>query len=220
MDLWHESRGDLSDWAYADAIAAGFDLGGRDDLCSYALCARFVLDGSGENPIYRYEAIQRSFIAQDTKRDLTQEPYASFISQGLINKSRHVIQQLRDELIQECENQGILYIAHDPYQAMQLAAELEETGLKPIKMAQNYQQFDEPIREFLACLSEGRFTHTGDPLLTWCASNAVVVKNKADRWMFDKATSKEKIDPIVALLMAFRAVNAAPSTYTGKAFFI
>ena len=36
---------------------------------------------------------------------------------------------------------------------------------------------------------------------------------------FDKATSKDKIDPLVASVMAFRAVNSAPSTYTGKAFF-
>ena len=220
MELWKDSVGELSDWREADAIAAGFDLGGRDDLCSYALCARFIIDGSGDKPIYRYEMKQQSFMAKDTKRDLTQEPFASFISQGRIPVCKHVIAQLRDDLIEECENLGILYIAHDPHQAMQLALELEEAGLKPINMPQNCSQFDEPIREFLACLNEGRFTHPGDPVMTWCASNAIVVKNRADRWMFDKATSKDKIDPIVAGLMAFRAVNMAPSTYTGKAFFI
>jgi len=91
--------------------------------------------------------------------------------------------------------------------------------LKPVRMPQNYVQFDQQIREFMNCLNDGRITHNGDPLLRWCAGNAVIVKDRADRWMFDKSTSKEKIDPIVAAVMAFRAVNSAPSTYSGKAFF-
>lgn len=219
METWDDAEQELSDWANADAIAAGFDLGGRDDLCSFALCARFIVDSSGEIPLYRYELRQRSYIAADTKRDLTQEPFARFCRTGRLAVVRHAIQQLRDDLLDECENLGIEYIAHDPYQAMQLALELEEQGLKPVRMPQNYVQFDQQIRDFLNCLTEGRISHDGDPLLKWCAGNAVIVKDRADRWMFHKATSKEKIDPLVASVMAFRAVNSAPSTYTGKAFF-
>jgi len=219
LDTWDDCEAELSDWKEADAIAAGFDLGGRDDLCSFVLCARFILDDTGDHPIYRYEFRQRSYIAKDTRRDLTAEPFARFITSGLINISRHPIPALRDDLIQECEKLGIEYIAHDPYQAMHLANELEEEGLKPVRMPQNYVQFDQQIREFLNCLNDGRIAHNGDYLLRWCAGNAVIVKDRADRWMFDKATSKEKIDPIVAAVMAFRAVNSAPSTYSGKAFF-
>ena len=167
-ELWQANEAELSDWREADAIAAGFDLGGRDDLASYALCARFKI-GHDENdvPTYRYELKQQSFIAEDSERNLDEPPFPTFIACGMLEKTRHPIQELRESLLTECEEHGIEYIAHDPYQAMQLAADFEENGLKPVKMPQNYSQFNEPIRSFLQSLKEGRVTHDGDPLLSW-----------------------------------------------------
>lgn len=221
LDLWDAAEEELSDWRDADAIAAGFDLGGRDDLASYALCARF-LDGETDEgqPIYRYEVRQRSFMHAETERDLTQQPWKLWVSGGQIAVSRYPIQELRDALISDCEDYGISDVAFDPHSATQLAGELEQEGLSPIKMAQNYAQYNEPIRSFMALLTEGKLRQDGDPVLRWCASNAVVVKDKTDRWMFDKASSKEKIDPIVASVMAYRACMLAKSQMTGKAFFI
>lgn len=221
LDVWDDCIDVLSEWHGADAVAAGFDLGGRDDLASFAIAARFVIGQSEEGqPIYRYEIQQKSYIASDTRRNLSDQPFYGFQASGLLNVIKYPIQQLRDDLLAICEDFGIEYIAHDPYQAAQLAADFEQEGLKPIKMPQNCAQFNEPIRAFLLAMNERRLVHNGDPLLRWCASNAVVTKDRADRWMFDKANSKEKIDPMVAVLMAFRAVNAAPSTMTGRAFFV
>lgn len=219
--LWSNACDDLSDWRDADAIAAGFDLGGRDDLAAYALVARF-LDGETEEqqPIYRFEVRQRSYMSEDTKRNLSEEPIASFIGSGSLPVCKHAIQQLRDDLLADCEKYGIEFVAYDPYQAMQMAADLEENGLTPVKMPQNYSQFNEPIRSFLSDLNEGRFLHDGDTILTWCSGNAVVVQDRTERWMFDKANSKQKIDPIVAMIMAYRAVKVAPSTSSGPAFFV
>ena len=219
--LWSNACDDLSDWRDADAIAAGFDLGGRDDLAAYALVARF-LDGETEEqqPIYRFEVRQRSYMSEDTKRNLSEEPIASFIGSGSLPVCKHAIQTLRDDLLADCEKYGIEFVAYDPYQAMQMAADLEENGLTPVKMPQNYSQFNEPIRSFLSDLNEGRFLHDGDTILTWCSGNAVVVQDRTERWMFDKANSKQKIDPIVAMIMAYRAVKVAPSTSSGPAFFV
>jgi len=219
--LWANANYELSDWRDADAVAAGFDLGGRDDLAAYALVARF-LEGETEEgqPLYRYEIKQRSYMSADTKRNLSEEPIASFISQGLLPVAKYAIQQLRDDLIADCERYGVEYVAHDPYQAMQMASDLEEQGLKPIKMAQNYTQFNEPIRSFLSDLSGDRINHDGDPILSWCCGNAVVVQDRTERWMLDKANSKQKIDPVVAMIMAYRAVKVAPQSHSGPAFFV
>ena len=35
-DLWAACEGELSDWTEADAIGAGVDLGGQDDLAAFA----------------------------------------------------------------------------------------------------------------------------------------------------------------------------------------
>jgi phage terminase large subunit-like protein len=48
--------------------------------------------------------------------------------------------------------------------------------------------------------------------------NAVAVKDRQDRWMLAKAASSQKIDPLVALLMAWRRCMAAPTRGTGDIF--
>jgi phage terminase large subunit-like protein len=86
-------------------------------------------------------------------------------------------------------------------------------------MPQNYLHFNEPIRLFLQSMQEDRFGHSGDdPLLRYCAQNAVIVRDRADRWMFDKASAKDKIDPIVAVVMALRACLIAKPKATGQLF--
>lgn len=221
MEQWDEAEKDLSNWYDADTIAAGFDLGGRDDLASYSLVARFLI-GEDEKglPIYRYECQQRSFMFIDSRRNLNKQPWARWIQDGTLTLAKFAIDDLRKSLLEDCETFGIEDVAYDPHQAVMLANELEQQGLRPIKMPQNYFHFNEPIRSFLQALTDGRFTHGKDPLMRFCAGNAVIVKDRADRWMLDKGSSKDKIDPVVAMLMAFRACTAAKSRATGSYFIV
>lgn len=221
LDEWDELEEPLSDWRDADAIASGVDLGGFDDLASYSQCARFLIgETEEEQPIYRFELRQKSFMYKTTERNLDEQPWLGWAGAGLLTVSKYVIQDLRDSLIKDCEEFGGKDIAYDQHFAMQLAGDLEQEGLEPIKMPQNYYHFNEPIRLFQDAIAEGRIRHDGDPVLRWCVSNAVIAKDKADRWMFDKASSKEKIDPLVASVMAFRACLVAKSRSTGSIFII
>jgi phage terminase large subunit-like protein len=54
--------------------------------------------------------------------------------------------------------------------------------------------------------------------LRWAINNAVLYKNRQGDVMFDKAKSAEKIDPAVAITMAFRVACVAPQRYSGKFF--
>jgi phage terminase large subunit-like protein len=220
LPAWDALGTGLSDWDEADAIGAGFDLGGRDDLASYAFVARFLVgEDEDEQPIYRYEAWQRSFLFADSKRDLTKEPYRSFIASGLISVERYAMDALQSRLIADCRQMPVEFVGYDPYQASQMAGQLEQEGLKAIKMPQNYLHFNEPIRVFLQSMQEGRWGHDGnDPLMRYCASNAVIVRDRTDRWMFDKSAAKDKIDPIVAMVIALRACMASKPRTAGQLF--
>jgi phage terminase large subunit-like protein len=105
--------------------------------------------------------------------------------------------------------------AIDPYQAQQFGEQVEQEGVVIAAMPQTTRHFNEPIAEFRQALADGRFTHDGDPLLRWCLSNAVAVRDRSDRWMYDKASSSQKIDPLVALTMAFRRAMAGRGRSTG-----
>ena len=210
-EIWDACSGPLSDWLLSDGIGAGVDIGGRDDLAAYALSAKFETGTDKEGrPIYRHEVKSTAFIATDTKRDLNAEPFRTWIDQGKLIVSDYVISTLKEYLIEDCQAFGVEYVAYDPYQATQLAEDLENEGLKPVKMPQNHGHFSETIADYHLQISEGRFKpDENDTVLRWCALNMAINRDSRDRMMPDKKHSKEKIDAAVAMLMAQRASNLA-----------
>jgi phage terminase large subunit-like protein len=55
-------------------------------------------------------------------------------------------------------------------------------------------------------------------MLRWCVGNAVIVQDRQMRVMFDKRNSAEKIDPVVATVMAYKRAMVAARKATGPLF--
>jgi len=219
---WDDMAETLSSWRHADAITAGIDLGGRDDLASFAVVARFPIDEDEEGKIiWRYEAFTRSFIVDETKRDLKKQPWAGWVAGGELTVSRYVVAALRDDFLQVAEELGVRAVAYDPYNAAQLGDELSQAGLEVIKMPQNCFQFHEPMQELSAAIRENRFVpEKSDNILRWCALNMMTTSNAQGKMMPDKRNSSEKIDAAVALVMGIRLAMLAPSRPTGSLFIV
>jgi phage terminase large subunit-like protein len=49
------------------------------------------------------------------------------------------------------------------------------------------------------------------PVLRWCASNIAVRRDTADNWKPDKEKSTERIDPMVATIMALGLAMSGPT---------
>jgi phage terminase large subunit-like protein len=208
-----------SDWREADGLGAGVDLGSRDDLAAYAICGRFpvAVDDKGKT-VYRYEIKTRAFIAADSKRDLSAMPFAEFIHTEELYKCEYPIEDLTASLIEELEAYEIQTVAYDPYNGQQLGERLEKTGAVAARMAQNQANFNEAIRDFIQLMQEGRLVFSDSKLLRWCANNAIICKDRQDRWMFDKKNSKDKIDPIVAAVMAYRIASLQKERSSGSLY--
>ena len=211
LEDYKACKADLSDWRDADATCAGIDLGGRDDLAAYALVARFdtgKTDDSGL-PLFRYEGKVRAYIARNTPRDLSAVPFCNWVDDGLIKVTDTPITDLQSDFVEEYWANYCSDAAIDPYQAQQFGEQVSQQGVIIATMPQTQSQFNEPISEFRQAMADRRFAHDGNPLLGWCLSNAVAVRDRSDRWMLDKANSSQKIDPLVALIMAFRRAMVA-----------
>jgi len=217
---WDALAQPLSDWRHADAITAGIDLGGRDDLASFAIVARFPLDEDEDGQtIWRYEATSRSFIVDETHRDLHKQPWAGWIADNDLTVTRYVVAALRDAFIAKADEIGCSAIAYDPYNAAQLGDELSQEGLEVLKMPQNHFQFHEPMQELTAAIREQRFNpDSSDGIMRWCCLNMMTTTNAQGKMMPDKRNSSEKIDAAVALLMGLRLAMLAPSRPTGSLF--
>ncbi len=205
MEAYDACKGELSDWSQADCVGTGIDLGSRDDLAASAMVARFVMEDSPATaPVYRYEIKCRSYIADDTVRDLTASPFVEFVKSGLLRKCPHPLAELQAELLEDCRETNVDSVAYDPYNAQPMAEALELAGLTVASMAQNTSHFNEPIQEIKQAIKDGRVIHDGNPVLRWAFDNAVAKVDWSNRWMLTKRDSKDKIDPCVAVLMAFR----------------
>ena len=98
--------------------------------------------------------------------------------------------------IEECaEKYHILEIAYDRWNATMLVTNLMEEGL-------TYKDMSPACKEFYKVLMQGRMIHGGNPILRWMAGNVVIETDDAGNIKLTKAKSKEKIDGIVATVMA------------------
>ena len=100
------------------------------------------------------------------------------------------------------EKYHILEIAVDRWNATQMIQNLEGEGFTIVPFGQGFSSMSAPTKEFYRLLMEGQIIHGGHPVLRWMAGNVVIDTDPAGNIKVTKAKSKEKIDGIVAAIMA------------------
>lgn len=100
------------------------------------------------------------------------------------------------------EKYHILEIAVDRWNATQMIQNLEGEGFTIVPFGQGFSSMSAPTKEFYRLLMDGRIIHGGNPVLRWMAGNVVIDTDPAGNIKVTKAKSKEKIDGIVAAIMA------------------
>ena len=104
------------------------------------------------------------------------------------------------------EDLGMKYnikeIAFDRWGATQMVQNLEGMGFTVIQFGQGYRDMSPPSKEMFKLLMEGKMQHGGNPVLKWMAGNIVMRRDPVGNIKPDKDKSTEKIDGIVAAIMA------------------
>ena len=108
-----------------------------------------------------------------------------------------------EQFIQQLgEKYHILEIAVDRWNATHMTQNLEDMGFTMVPFGQGFASMSSPTKDFYKLLMEGNIIHGGHPVLRWMAGNVVVDTEPAGNIKVTKARSKEKIDGIVAAIMA------------------
>lgn len=104
---------------------------------------------------------------------------------------------------------GIQSIAYDRHRIEDLRPFLEAEGcdvhLEP--HGQGFVGMAPAIDALETALVNGQLMHPGNPLMTWCAANAVVVPDPAGNRKFNKQRATGRIDGMVAAAMGVRAAT-------------
>jgi phage terminase large subunit-like protein len=93
-------------------------------------------------------------------------------------------------------------IAYDRWGATQIAINMTNDGAKVSKFGQGYTSMSYPTKEFKKMILGKEFAHDGNPVTRWMLSNVNIAMDAAGNIKVDKAKSRDKIDGIVASIMA------------------
>ncbi|MFE4525433.1 terminase large subunit [Cytobacillus firmus] len=94
-------------------------------------------------------------------------------------------------------------IAYDKWKAEHIAQDLQAEGFTTVEIPQRIAFLTLPTTGFREKVFEGKVVHDGDPLLEWAVSNAVIKQDDQENMMISKKISKNRIDPIAAVINAY-----------------
>jgi len=119
---------------------------------------------------------------------------------------RHKINELGDIY-------DIQQIDCDPWNCTQLATQLIGDGFCVNNVRQGYQSMNEPMKELERMILSKELNHLANPVLRWMSSNVVIDTDPVGNIKPNKEKGSEKIDGIVALVMAIgRKIHTIEST--------
>jgi phage terminase large subunit-like protein len=207
MEDWNACVGEVE-------VEDGQECYGGLDLASTIDIASFVLIFPPRKPdgVFQVKAffwIPAENMIERARKDRV--PYDAWVRQGLITATEgNVIDYAR--IVHDIEALGkrfnIREIAFDRWGAFQISQQLEAAGFTMVGFGQGFSSMSTPTRELLRLVLDHKLAHGGHPVLRWMADNVVVRQDPAGNVKPDKEKSREKIDGIVALIMALdRAIR-------------
>jgi phage terminase large subunit-like protein len=185
----------------------GYDLSKKLDLTAMARLFYRMIDGKR----HYYSVAPRFWVPEDTVRDTENrrmaERYQAWVNTGALIETDGAEIDYREILAETLDANRmspVQFCPMDPTGAAALAHELDDQGLNPVTVTQNYTNMSDPMKELEAAIMSGRFHHDGNPIMTWCIGN-VIGKNlpgNDDIVRPIKQGNDNKIDGAVALIMA------------------
>jgi len=109
---------------------------------------------------------------------------------------------VRLKILELAKDYDIREIAFDRWGSAEIVQFLMNEGMTVNKCGQGMQSMSEPMKSLLKLVLKGEIVHAANPVLRWNAANTVVEQDAAGGIKPDKETSPEKIDGIVATVMA------------------
>lgn len=198
---------DLAALAGRDCFA-GLDLSTTTDLTALVLLFRDPDDG--------YTVVPFAFCPAETIRERQRRDrvdYRAWQEQGfLIATEGNTVDHraIRATILQLARTFRLRELAYDRWNSSMLISHLISDGFSCVPVAQSNPAMNGPARELERILAEGKLRHGGNPMLRWCAGNAIAHVDPSGDIRPSKSKSIERIDLLVAMLMALSRQMLAP----------
>lgn len=197
---------------YGAECYGGLDLASTSDICSFSLffpklkyfkTVHFVPEETAKNAMRSgidymdwardqniiltpgkttdYNYVKNAVLAAAEEYDL------QFVGYDRWNSS-HLVQELNDVL-------GTRYVKGEPGKPSKYENIMQPFG-------QGFASMSTPTKEFEKIVTDEEIKHDGNPVTAWMLSNVAIATDPAGNIKADKAESKDKIDGVVAMIIA------------------
>lgn len=202
MDKWDACGGELPDLT-GQQCWGGLDLASTIDVSALVL----AFDVDDRVCVKCWFWIPEETAELRGRRDRV--PYVQWAREGHINLTpgnSTDYDSIRRDINQIYEQYNIQTLACDRWNARQLLTQLGGDGINVIEWGQGYASMSSPSKDLERRVVDGSLCHGGNPVLRWMAANVARKEDPAGNIKPDKEKSQEKIDGIVATVMALGAL--------------
>ncbi len=222
MARWDGCRGtrtweQLAEDLEGEECFGGLDLASTEDLTAFVLYFP-----RADNSVLAWFWCPKDNAVQREKRHRV--PYIQWARDGalVLTPGNYTdVDYVERQVIDASKRYRMRELAFDRFGSQQTITHLQGAGMEVVSYGQGFLSMNAPAKQLDMLVRSGRLRHGGHPVMRWMASNVMLEKDAADNWKASKKRSREKIDGIVALLMALGRAEAEPgpaqSVYTGPA---
>ena len=214
MDKWDACAMPVDAEALKGRVCyGGLDLSSTTDVTAFVL----VFPSTDEDEpfvVLPYFWIPEENIDLRVRRDHV--PYDVWQKQGFLQTTEGNVVHYGfiEKFIEELgEKYNIREIAFDRWGAVQMVQNLEGMGFTVVPFGQGFKDMSPPTKELMKLTLEKKIAHGGHPVMRWMADNIFIRTDPAGNIKADKEKSTERIDGVIALIMALdRAIRCGNDT--------
>lgn len=215
MDKWNACAYTVDEKNFKGRVCyGGLDLSSSTDITAFVLVFP-PLDEDDKYHIIPYFWLPEDNLTLRVNRDHV--PYDVWQKQGYLKTTEGNVVHYGfiEKFIEELgKKYNIREIAFDRWGAVQMVQNLEGMGFTVVPFGQGFKDMSPPTKELMKLTLEQKIAHGGHPVLSWMMDNIFIRTDPAGNIKPDKEKSTEKIDGVVATIMALdRAIrNQGDST--------
>lgn len=206
---------DITDFEGEKAFVS-LDLASKVDIA-----AKITLFEREINGKTHYYCFGQYYLPRETVDRGDNSQYQGWESLGLLDVTEGAVIDfsiIEDHLLSDCSRFDVVEVPYDPFQATQLSTRMMSQGLPMVEMRPTVLNFSEPMKQLEALVLQKRIHHNGDPVLGWMISNVVCHVDNKDNIYPRKERPENKIDGVVALIMALGRAIANDAEDDSEAF--
>ena len=226
MDKWDACAATVDAEALKGRVCyGGLDLSSTTDVTAFVLVFP-PTDEDESFAVLPYFWIPEENIDLRVRRDHV--PYDVWQKQGFLQTTEGNVVHYGfiEKFIEKLgEKYNIREIAFDRWGAVQMVQNLEGMGFTVVPFGQGFKDMSPPTKELMKLTLEKKIAHGGHPVLRWMADNIFIRTDPAGNIKADKEKSTERIDGVIALIMALdRAIrcgnDASASVYDERGILV